>query len=233
MDKIKLTKIEDIKTHILCNNLTNIVVETGDGNFFIPNKNKFIVTKYFLHNANKVFACCDKLKKIDMSNFDFSPITSMSEWFYLCENLEEIIFPSSVNCHKLQTLRYCFGFTKIPLVDLSFMKTERMIDFSYSFSNANVNKIILPKSNVLHLSNCFEDCSCLEELVMPISIYGNNFKNIFSYCDNLKLIDFSKGNIDKENLILELNNQLKRNNMLDDCIVVLPSESIYSCNYYN
>lgn len=148
MDKIKLTKIEDIKTHILCNNLTNIVVETGDGNFFIPNKNKFIVTKYFLHNVNKVFSCCDKLKKIDMSNFDFSPITSMNEWFYLCENLEEILFPTSANCHKLQTLRYCFGLTKIPLIDLSFMETERMLDFSYSFSNSKANKIILPKSNV-------------------------------------------------------------------------------------
>ena len=50
MDKIKLTKVEDIKTHILCNNLTNIVVETGHDNFFAPNKNKFIVTKYFLKN---------------------------------------------------------------------------------------------------------------------------------------------------------------------------------------
>lgn len=126
MDKIKLTKIEDIKTHILCNNLTNIVVETGDGNFFIPNKNKFIVTKYFLHNVNKVFSCCDKLKKIDMRNFDFSSITSLNECFSLCDNLKEITFPTSSNCQKLQTLRYCFGLTKIPLIDLSFMETERI-----------------------------------------------------------------------------------------------------------
>lgn len=224
MDKIKLTKVEDIKTHILYKNLTNIVVETGKDNFFAPDKNKFIVTKYFLHNADKVFACCDKLKKIDMSNFDFSSVTSMNEWFYLCENLQEIVFPTSANCHKLQTLRYCFGFTKIQLIDLSFMETERMLDFSYSFSNSKANKIILPKSNVLHLSNCFEYCDSLEELVIPISIYANKFKNTFSYCNNLKLIDFSKVQVGTEKILNQLTNKNNNNNTLsEDCVVILPN----------
>ena len=223
MDNIKLTKVEDIKTHILYKNLTNIVVETGEDNFFIPNKNKFIVTKYFLYNANKVFACCDKLKKIDMSNFNFSPITSMSEWFYLCENLEEIIFPTSVNFHKLSTLRYCFGFTKIQFIDLSFIETDRMLDFSYAFSNSKVNKIILPKSNVLHLSNCFEGCDSLEELVAPISIYANDFKNIFSYCENLKLIDFSNGKGSTEKILNQLTSKNTNNTLPEDCVVILPT----------
>lgn len=223
MDKIKLTKIEDIKKHILCNNLTNIVVETGNGNFFIPNKNKFIVTKYFLHNANKVFSCCDKLQKIDMQNFDFSSITSLNEWFSLCDNLKEITFPTSSNCQKLQTLRSCFGFTKIQFIDLSFMETERMLDLSYSFSNSNAKKIILPKSNVLHLDNCFKSCDSLEELVAPISIYANDFKNTFSYCKNLKLIDFSNGKGSTEKILNQLTNKNTNNILPEDCVVILPN----------
>ena len=223
MDKIKLTKVEDIKTHILCNNLTNIVVETGGDNFFIPNKNKFIVTKYFLHNTNKVFSCCDKLQKIDMQNFDFSSVTSLNEWFSLCENLKEITFPTSANCQKLQTLRYCFDSTKLQIIDLSFMETERMLDLSYSFSNSNAKKIILPKSNVLHLDNCFKSCGFLEELVAPISIYANDFKNTFSYCDNLKLIDFSKVKVGTEKILNQLTNKNNNNTLPADCVVILPN----------
>ena len=223
MEKIKLTKVEDVKTHTLCKNLTNIIIETGEDNFFIPNKNKFIVTKYFLHDAHKVFSCCDKLTKIDMRNFDFSAITSMNEWFYLCEHLQEILFPTSANCHKLQTLRYCFGLTKIPLIDLSFMETERNLDFSYSFSNSKANKIILPKSSVLHFSNCFEGCDSLEELVVPISIYTNNFKNIFLGCENLQLIDFSKVKVGAEKILNQLTNKNTNNTLLEDCVVILPN----------
>ena len=77
---IKLKNKKDIVEIVKQENLTNIVIETGNDNIFIPEENKFIVKDNFLANApnlfnNKVNKFL-KLETIDFSNFDFSEISS-------------------------------------------------------------------------------------------------------------------------------------------------------------
>ena len=47
---MRLNKPEDIRKIVKNNKLSNIVIETGNENIYIPEENKFIVTKQFLSN---------------------------------------------------------------------------------------------------------------------------------------------------------------------------------------
>ena len=90
---MKLKKPENIREIVNQNKLTHIVIETGNENIYIPEKDKFIVTKQFLSNTTQLLHYT-QLKTVDLTNFDFSEITTMACWFYSCLELKEIIFPN-------------------------------------------------------------------------------------------------------------------------------------------
>ena len=223
---MKLTNISDIRETIQLVELKNITLETGNENAFISNENKFIVTKNFLSNITEVFLGCVTLEKIDMGNFDFSEITTMESWFRGCTNLIKISFPKTANCNKLTELYYCFANTQLKIIDLSFMKlNNNQLDIRLAFFFSSAKKIILPNCSISFMDECFSWCEQLEEIIAPITFDlpdNDSLFETFEQCKKLKLIDLSEGNIGKNNLIVELNNQLTRNNMLEDCIVVLP-----------
>lgn len=60
---MKLTQVADIKYIITNNQLTSIIIETGDENVFIPEENKFILKKNFLLASENLFLHCKTLKK--------------------------------------------------------------------------------------------------------------------------------------------------------------------------
>ena len=93
MKQISFKTAEFISKKIKKEKLTEVIVETGEKNKFIPEENKFIVTKELLAKTFGLFEFCKTLKKVDLSNLDFSEITSMGCWFSVCPELEEIIFP--------------------------------------------------------------------------------------------------------------------------------------------
>ena len=129
-----------IKNIIKENKLEHIVIETGNENIYIPNENKFIVTKECLKNQTEVFNLCQTLKKINMSNFDFTEITTMRHWFRGCKNLQEIVFPTYANCKNLTDLTGCFSMSNIQTIDLSFMKNLNMVVAIFAFESANTKK---------------------------------------------------------------------------------------------
>lgn len=224
-NKITLTTPADITSIVPNKYPSKIVLETGEENVFIPDENKFIVTKDFLSNAPKLFAFC-VFTELDMSNFDFSEITTMESWFRGCTNLIKISFPKTANCNKLTELYYCFANTQLKIIDLSFMKlNNNQLDIRLAFFFSSAKKIILPNCSISFMDECFSWCEQLEEIIAPITFDlpdNDSLFETFEQCKKLKLIDLSEGNIGKNNLIVELNNQLTRNNMLEDCIVVLP-----------
>lgn len=78
---MKLKSPEDIKEIIKYKKLKNIIIETGNENIYIPEENKFIVTKQFLSNTTQLLHY-SQLKTVDLTKFDFSEIITMACWFF-------------------------------------------------------------------------------------------------------------------------------------------------------
>ena len=234
MTEIELNEFTDLQNIVIYAKLKTVILETGDKNVYIPEENKFIVTRNFLSNKTHVFAICTSLHKIDMENFDFSEITIMDNWFSRCERLQEIIFPIKADCHKLKSLYSCFFNTNLENIDLSFMKMKNnKIRLAYSFANSNAYKIVLPKCKTEEMCGCFFECKNLEEIVAPITIdlYKDDVLNIyteeslketFSNCQSLKIVNLSDGHFNTEDFIEQINNPTNYNNLPENCVIVLP-----------
>ena len=76
-NKNTFTKPLYLQTKVNNKELEHIVIATGEENRFIPEENKFIVTKDFLRNTTHLLTWCFSLKSIDFTDFDFSEITTM------------------------------------------------------------------------------------------------------------------------------------------------------------
>ena len=235
MTEIELNEFTDLQNIVIYAQLKTIVVETGDKNVYLPNENKFIVTKDFLSNSTHVFANCTSLNKINMENFDFSEITIMNDWFARCERLQEIVFPVKADCYKLESLYCCFSHTNLKNIDLSFMQMKNnKISFAYSFSTSNAYKIVLPKCKIVDISGCFYECKNLEEIIAPVDIdlYKEDVLNIYTEeslldtfynCLNLKIVNLSDGSFNIEDFIAQITNPNNNNNLPKDCVIVLPN----------
>ena len=225
----RITRADEIRQIIKKNQLKDIIVETGSENTFISTENKFIVTKEFLSNESDVFSNCPTLKKVDMSNFNFTLIQSMNFWFYDCKNLQEIIFPQEADCDSLRDLSYCFANTSIDIIDLSFMYFDLdsvPLNLHSTFTGATTKKITLPKCNVQNMKNCFYWCSNLKEIIAPVNLDFDNNKKVlertFRLCPNLKLVNFFGGHTSTIEFIEQLRNPDNENNLSVDCFIKLP-----------
>ena len=73
-----------IKDQVNKKQLTEITIETGNKNVYIPDENKFIVTEDLLFNVDELLSNTN-LVKVDLSNVDFTNVSSMAYWFTHCE----------------------------------------------------------------------------------------------------------------------------------------------------
>ena len=227
MEKIKLLAPYGISISINNNKLKTIVIETGNENVYIPNENKFIVTKEFLSNSANVFSGCYTLKKIDMAKFDFSEIITMTGWFWKSKNLSEIIFPTAADCNKLTDLYACFSETTLDVIDLSFMEMleNNKVRFIDTFQYSKAQKIILPKCEIFNMNGCFRECLSLEKVIAPVNIdlsLEDVLFETFDKCEQVQLVDFQKGKFDVENFVNTMTLPNNKNNLPDDCVIILP-----------
>ena len=77
--------------------------------------------------------CRDKLKTIDLSNFDTSQVTSMYEAFYQCE--VESLNISNLDTSKVTNMSQMFnGCSNLKSLDLSNFDTSKVTNMDYMFS---------------------------------------------------------------------------------------------------
>lgn len=232
MKKIKFNDAKYITETIRKLELKTVIVETGDENVFVKVENKFIITKELLINKTYLFAVCSTLQEIDLTKLDFSEITTMAFWFDSTSNLKLIKFPEKANCKMLQSLYRSFSYSAINSLDLSFMETgNNLIDVQGLLMNSDeCKKIVLPKMTVNSFSNIFEDCNQLKTVIAPVtfsddiswSTRNNLFYNCFKYCNKLKFVDFSGGEISNNFYkLIDLYSNLK--NVPDTCVFILPN----------
>ena len=123
--------------------------------------------------------CRDKLKTIDLSEFDTSQVTSMYEAFFQCSNLTSIDL-TNVNTSKVTDMTLMFySCGKLESVDLSGFDT----------------------SNVTNMDGMFDQCKGLTSL--DVSNFDTSnvtlFERMFYGCNNLTSLDIS--NFDTSKLI--------------------------------
>ena len=236
--ELQLKTYSDIKKFIENKKLTNIFIETGDKNVYIPHENKFIVTKTFLQGESNIFINCKTLETINMENFDFSEITRMDRWFAQCKNLIKVIFPRKANCGKLKNVEGIFAHSaKLQSVDLSFMEItdtfkfpfgeiENFMLWRFAFFQSKICKVTLPICKINNMQECFYRCDNLEEIVAPVQFQFSQehlFMKTFRDCKNLKLIEFSEGQFDITKMVKQITKPKNQNNLPEDCVVILPN----------
>ena len=139
--------------------------------------------------------CRDKLKTIDLSEFDTSQVTSMYEAFFQCSNLTSIDL-TNVNTSKVTDMEMMFySCGKLESVDLSGFDTSNVTLFERMFYGCN-NLTSLDISNfdtskLIGLSDMFGGCNRLSDLYLNFNISNityslGSFPYTFSYCFSLK-----------------------------------------------
>ena len=139
--------------------------------------------------------CRDKLKTIDLSEFDTSQVTSMYEAFYQCSNLTSIDL-TNVNTSKVTDMEMMFcSCGKLESVDLSGFDTSNVTLFERMFYGCNnltsLNISNFDTSKLIGLSDMFDGCNRLSDLYLNFNISNityslGSFPYTFYYCFSLK-----------------------------------------------
>ena len=202
-NKITLTIPGDITKIALIQQLNKIVLETGEENIFIPSESKFIVTKDFLKDTPALFMFAS-FRELDMSNFDFSEITTMEQWFFDVP-VHKIDFPENVYCPLLTNMKNTFNTAKLEFLDMSNWNFgDSKLDLKRMLKNSTwLKKFTLPNATISNFEFCCSCCWDLKEIdfneckfELPDKLHRNNFEN----CFNLKTINCTKVKNTKDEL---------------------------------
>jgi len=142
---------------------------------------------------NKIKSCysmfyeLSNISEIDLSNFDFSEVTTMEKMFYKCLQLENINF-GNINTSSVTSMYYLFR-------ECSNLN-------SINLSNFNTSKVI-------NMCRVFQDCSKLKylDLLNFDTSQVTNMNGMFYGCSNLKYLDLS--NFDTSKLTFTINYMFK------------------------
>ncbi|EAF4529365.1 BspA family leucine-rich repeat surface protein, partial [Listeria monocytogenes serotype 1/2a] len=129
----------------------------------------------------RVFNGCEKLKKLDVSNFDTSSATAMVQMFRNCSALEKLDV-SNFNTSLVTDMRAMFaGCTSLEVLDVSNFDTSSVTNMAAMFSdNEKVEKLDLSTfdtSSVTNMGTMFKNCTALK------SLYLDNFTHAASSTD--------------------------------------------------
>ena len=161
-------------------------------------------TVYYYTNAKKIvlsgditglFAELYSLEDIDISNFDTSNVTNMSELFNYDSNLTTITGLNNFDTSKVTDMSRMFsGCSSLESVDLSSFNTSKVTDMSGMFigcsSLESVNLSSFNTSKVIDMSNMFSDCNVITNL--DVSKFDTskvtNMRGMFSCTYNLSTL---------------------------------------------
>lgn len=147
-----------------------------------------------------MFADCQKLKSLDLSNFDTSGVTDMSLLFYQCYSLESLDL-SGWNTSEVTDIKWMFlGCNALQQIDLSGFDTRNVTNLSYAFSGcSNLRNLDLSQwntSQVTDMSYAFQGCNKLERLDIS-GFSSDRLQNAeYMFGHTYKLSAVNMGNLD-------------------------------------
>ena len=166
------------------------------------NKIKYTFKNHLI-NSNYMFAQCNELKSLDLTNLITLNITNMNHMFYQCNFLEDINL-SNFNTEKVKDMNSLFAFCgSLKNLDLSKFNTKNVIDMScmffYCSSLENLNLLNFNTQNVKNM--CFMFSSCISLKYLDLSNFNTenveNMMNMFCGCNFLRNLDISNFNVKK------------------------------------
>ena len=165
-------------------------------NFQRSSNNVVLYFNFLIETCEKMFYKLTDIEEIDLSNFDFSRITSINNMFHNCTNLKKVEF-GNINTSSLTYMEYLFaGCTNLESIDLSKFDTSRITSFYCIFNECiNINKINLGNidtSLVTNFGGLFRHCEKIE--FIDISNFNTSSStdmyHLFFHCYALKVIAF-------------------------------------------
>ena len=151
-------------------------------------------------SAQGMFLNLVNIYEIDLTNFDFSKITTMSQMFQGCIGLTNVTF-GNINTSSVTDMSYLFSnCITITSIDLSKFETSSVTDMKLMFRNCNnlnsINVSMFNTSNVVDMFDLFGICSKLTSI--DISNFDTSkvtkMQGMFYLDKNLKYINFKNGN---------------------------------------
>ena len=172
-----------------------------------PSKGNYTIKYTFPHSLEKacyMFYECSNLKKADLSNFDTSKLTNLSNMFGFCYHLETLIFFNSPIERVTNMNEFLMGCSELKSVSLSNFgkKTSVSMDcmFQYCEKLENVDLSNF-KAKIISADEMFRFCYNLEKI--DLSGLTATIESKIDYMF-MKLDSFEKENlIIKDKRILE------------------------------
>ena len=144
-----------------------------------------------------MFEGCDKLTNLDLSNFDTSKVTNMSNMFSYCSSLLTLDL-SKFNKSNVTDMSYMFWFCQsMTSLNLSSFNTSKVTNMSemfgacYDLTSLDVSKF--DTSKVTNMSKMFSFCSKVASLEVNNFDTSNvtDISGMFSGCSSLISLDIS------------------------------------------
>ena len=162
-----------------------------------------------------MFYDCRKLTSIDLSNFSFVKTKNLSNMFFFCSNLENLILPKNEIATYVENISFMFSDCyKLEIIDLSGISLTNIKDISYLFSNCtNLESIIFandePINKIEKMSYAFYNCYKLKSIDLSkfnINLV-TNLEYMFDSCSSLETIKLPEQKINNvENFFHIFNN---------------------------
>lgn len=117
---------------------------------------------------SNMFYNCQQLESIDMSGWDFSSAYTLEAMFAGCKELTSVIFPT-IQEPTCTTIGFLFmNCSSLSRVDVRGINTEHVTNMSNVFSNCvaleNIDVSNFSTSNCINMVNMFKGCSSLRQL---------------------------------------------------------------------
>ena len=195
-------------------NVTKVILDVSMKNarptstkewFFLFGKLETIEHLDYLNTSNvtdmrNMFAYCEKLTSLDVSNFNTSNVTDMRWMFDGCEKLTSLDISkfNTSNVTKMECM-FC-SCKKLTSLDISKWNTSNVTDMSFMFQQCYELKVLklgnLNTSNVTNMSFMFQQCYELKELNLGNLNTSNvtDMTSMFDGCEKLTSLDVSNFN---------------------------------------
>lgn len=140
-EKLKITKKNTKNNIVIVNTLEDLKKEIktriiSDNNEELDLSN--ISLSENITSLDLLFANNMKIKKIDVTGWDVSSVKSMSEMFYTCTSLEEVIGLDTWDTSSCESFRRMFyDCNNLTMCDVERWNIESLKDCGYMFKNCN------------------------------------------------------------------------------------------------
>ena len=137
--------------------------------------------------------CRDKLKTLDLSEFDTSKVTSMIEAFYQCSNLTSIDL-TNIDTSNVTDMHQMFNScTNLKSLDVRNFDTSKVTDMNYMFYNCfyltSLDLSNFDTSNVTQMGHMFRGCKNLKSLDLSNFDTSKVTRLQYMFYDDEKLTD--------------------------------------------